>query len=471
MFMSSATMGARLFSTIALIFLARLLDPRDFGVVALAMVLFSTARLFSGLGMAQALIQSRRPDSQTAFWAFITTCVFGGIIFGLVNLLPVQFAALLGEPDLIPVIRWLSLLMLADVLVLVPEALLRKELQFGYVSSAILAGQLVDNAVAVAAAFAGLGLWSLVIGKLAGSCLRLLIIWIAAPARLWLKPTPWDATTMRELWGYGIKSTASGFTNFFNSHWDDWLVGRVLGTTALGFYDKAYSITNGTIAGLSRSVIDAVLFPSYSKIQHDPNRLANAFIRGLTVSALFMAPLAMGVLAIAYELVPTLLGDKWIPMIPALQIFAFMALARPLASSTSPLFRALNKPEYDMRAGLVVLIIMAPMALGLLNTGIVGVAFAVTFSYVCGFGFNVYQVHRLLPQAARRMVPAILPAIVCSAIMIGAIYLTRQVVANAGVNGSNSTWRDGECCCSPKPVPGWVFSDCGAALLTWSGWR
>jgi PST family polysaccharide transporter/lipopolysaccharide exporter len=168
--------------------------------------------------------------------------------------------------------------------------------------------------------------------------------------------------------------------------------------------------------------------PSYARLQNEPARLQRAYIKGLSLSAMLMAPLSMGVFAVAPELVNVLFGEKWIPMIPTLQIFAFMALARPLAASTSPLFQAVGKPEYDLQGGLVVLAAMVPMVLYMATWGIEGVAVAVVLSFVAGLIFNVYKLNGLLPGVARQMVPAVAPSLVSSALMVGAVAVTRQVV-------------------------------------------
>ncbi|RIK42589.1 MAG: hypothetical protein DCC55_08385 [Chloroflexi bacterium] len=425
-YMAVATIGVRLVSMLGMVFLARLLDPRDFGVVALAMLVFSTARLFTDLGMTSSVIYSRLGSDQVAFPAFVI-CMFTSLsFFTLVNVQPLLFANFLGNSTITPILHGLSLLIVLDGLSLVPEALLKKELKFGQISKAMLISNAVDSVVAVFLALFGFGLWSLVYGKLAGAFTQLVVIWFTCPGWDWLTPRPWNWSVARDLLQYGLKSTGGGFMNFFNSNWDDWLVGRVLGSTALGFYDKAYGLTRGILGGINTTVISAVLFPSLRKIQDDPERLSRAYIKGIAVSALIMAPLAMGTFAIAQELVPTLLGEKWIPMIPTLQIFTLMALVRPMASTTSPLFRAVGRPEFDLRVGLVVTVTMVPLVFLWLPYGIEGVALAVTVSYICGFIYNIYQIHQLLPGTAHKVVPAILPAVVAGTAMIFGVFSAKQ---------------------------------------------
>lgn len=423
--MATATMGSRVMGIVASVFLARLLDPQDFGIFALAMILVSTTKILSGLGMGNALIYSRLDKRRIAFQAFVATILVSLVAFLIINANPSFFAALLGDPEVVPVIRWLSTLILLDGLALVPTALLRKELMFGQVSKSVLVTEVSYYGVALGLAYLGFGLWSLVYARLASSLTTLLVVWVVCPGWDWLIPKRWDWGAMKGLLQYGIKGMGSSVLSFFNSNWDDWLVGRVLGSTSLGFYTKAYSLTNKTIAGFNRTVISGVLFPSYSKIQDEKERLSRFYIKSLGMVALIMAPLSMGVFIIAAELVPIMLGEKWVPMVTTLQIFAFMALVRPLAGSTAPLFQAVGHPEFNLRAGLALLVVMGPLMFLLLARGIAGVAVAVTTSYVVGFMFNVYQVHKVLPGTASKMVPAILPAMFASCTMMLGVQLSK----------------------------------------------
>ena len=252
---------------------------------------------------------------------------------------------------------------------------------FGKLSGASIISNFFEKGITVGLAFLGFGLWSLVYGYLAAALINLILLWIACPGWEWLKPKPWNSRVMKELFQYGGQSTGSGFMSFFNSNWDDWLVGRVLGPASLGFYSRAYSLTNQTIAGFNRSVLTGVLFPSYTKIQDEKERLSRFYIKSLGIVALIMAPIAMGIFIISAEMIPIVLGEKWLPMVTTLQIFAFMGLVRPLAGSTAPLFQATGRPNYNFRVGLVMAAVMIPLVFLLLNWGIEGVALAVAAAY------------------------------------------------------------------------------------------
>jgi len=423
---------------LALIIVARLLQPADFGLFALGMLLFTTIQLCSDFGMVSAVIHSDADRQKVSFQAFYLTISLNVLLIALVWFNREQVAYWLGQPTIVQLIPWILFMVFIEALGLIPGALLNKEMRFGQVSKAMIVSNTVDNVAAVALAFSGYGLWSLVYGKLLSIMVKVLLIWYAHSSWRWLPLQQWEWSISSGLIRYSYKGTLAGIMDFFNSRWDDWLVGTMLGATALGFYDKAYALTNGTIVGMNANILSGVLFPSYIQLRNEPGRLSDAFIKSLRLSALVMAPVALGLLAIAPEVVPLVFGEQWIPMIPTLQIFAIMAWARPMAGTTSPLFRALGRPDYDFRAGFVVALIMIPLALVLLSQGIEGVAIAVTMGYIGGLLFNIYQVHLILPNTAAKMMPAILPSLIASLLMVGGIAWAR--VGWLPQSGISASW-------------------------------
>jgi PST family polysaccharide transporter len=427
--MGMATLSLRVIGSVAFVVLARLLEPRDFGMVAMAMILFSATNLFSNLGMNTAIIYSQFDKSIVAFHGFVVSALSSTVIFILVFVNSTSIAEFLGDSEVAPFIRWLSVLILFKALVLIPEAVLRKELKFGLVGTSKVLSEFIYYTVAILLAFLGLGVWSLVYAHLVGTFTELLFLWLVSPIREWMIPRSWDWTVLKGMLSFGVKSTGSGFMSYFNTNWDDWLVGRLIGSTALGFYSKAYRFSNEAIVGFNRSVISGVLFPSYTKIQDDKKRLARAYLKSLAIVTLIMTPLSLGIFVIAQEFTIVLLGEKWIPMVPVLRIFAIMALFRPLSGSTSPLFQSVGRPDYNFHVGLVITAVMASLIFLLIRWEIVGVAIAVTVAYIVSFFFNIYQVNKFLPKAAAKMIPTIVPGLFAGTIMIAAVELSKPLIA------------------------------------------
>ena len=409
------------------IILARLLSPSDFGTVTLAMVLIGTSYMFVGLGMDAALVHSEMDRKKVAFQAFAISLFSGILSFLVLSINAEIISSILGDVD-VAVFRGLLPIILFTTLTIVPEAMLSKELRFNRLSAAVIISEIMYMIVAIILAVMGYGLWSLVYGKIASALVRVILVWLFNPSWDWIKPKKWDWDIMRSLLRFGLQTTAGGIVSYFHTHWDDWFVGRQFGTTALGYYSKAYDLSNNVLSSFSRSVINGVFFPSYTKIQNEKERLTRVYLKSYYVVLLMMVPISLGMLVLAPELVPVLLGPKWIPMITTLQIFAFMVLVRPLSENTVPLFLAVGRPNYMVRAGLVLSVVMVPLVIGLSNWGIEGVAIAVVISHIAGVAYNLVLVERILPGIIRPTLSAFVKFAVMGLLMALCVQLVKPYV-------------------------------------------
>jgi PST family polysaccharide transporter len=174
--------------------------------------------------------------------------------------------------------------------------------------------------------------------------------------------------------------------------------------------------------------IGSVLFPTYAKIQHDAPRLTQAYLRSLRVVASATVPLAFGILVTAPVMIPSLLGNKWTPVVPVLQVLALMSVVKPVSTTAGSVFNALGQPGKNMIAGIVVSVAMLAGMVALLPFGTVGVAWAVVGAHVLGYIYNIYQMNKVLPVAARGMVPTVMPALIASLVMTGCMYVTRMIL-------------------------------------------
>ena len=418
------------------IILARLLDPRDFGLVTLAQVALLTAGVLAGLGMNAAVIHSHEERSRVAYHALVMSGLAGIVTLLVVLIFAQPLSDLLGDPSLAPILRWMAVLLPMTAFTIVPEALLQKELLFGRVSAVVIGTEVFYMAIAIGMALSGFGVWSLVYGSLGKATLTMVLMWILLPGKGWVAVQSWDKRLGSNLLRYGIRTTGSGIVTFVYQMVDNFVVGNKLGPTALGFYGKAMDFTSRTVDGFS-NVIGVVLFPSFATIKTEKERLSRAYLKSLRVTSFVTVPLALGILVTADAMVNVLLGEKWTPMIPALQILSLVSLVKPLSASTSALFFAAGRPEYNMRAGLVVLAVMLALIPFLLAWSFPGIAGAVLAAHIIGFAFNIYQVHRVLPGTGVRMIPAIAPALLAGAAMSAAVVGIGMVLV--GQDGSGET--------------------------------
>jgi O-antigen/teichoic acid export membrane protein len=163
---------------------------------------------------------------------------------------------------------------------------------------------------------------------------------------------------MGELYRFGIWVLGSAILSYLSSNLDDVVVGRVLDATALGFYTNAFTLSSFTGRQMT-GVISQVAFPAYSRLQSDIPRLRNAYFRTLRVVAVIAFPVATGLWLIGPELVETLMGAKWLPLIPAFNVLLIWGLLRSIGSTTGPLLLASGRPAINTQSQFAAVVLLA----------------------------------------------------------------------------------------------------------------
>lgn len=432
---AALTFGMRPFSMILSIILARLLTPEDFGLVALAMILFNTANLFTDVGMKSAIVQSREDINKTAYYSFVIVMAASVVFTVLTIVLAAPLASILGGSEqLVLIIRWMSIYILLDGLWIIPEALLRRDLKFKQVGLSMIPSELLSSVIAIILALSGYGVWSIVIGTLSSQVFRIAMIWYYRRPWIWLRPQKWDKEILRSLLGYGVPTMSSGGLRYFQDQVDTWIVGRSLGPAAVGLYSKAFNLTTRLSGMLTYSLFGTVLFPSYTKIVDDKPRLARAYLKSTKMVFLMIVPLSVGLAIVAPVLVPALLGEQWLEMITVWQLFSLYGLTRPISTNSSPIFMAVGQPQRNMSASIVLLVVMLPLLLLLIGPyGIEGAAIAVSVASLIAMLFNVFQLNQILPGTARQTFLQSLPFLLAGLLMAVGVYLLQgPIIAFSG---------------------------------------
>jgi PST family polysaccharide transporter/lipopolysaccharide exporter len=232
-----------------------------------------------------------------------------------------------------------------------------------------------------------------------------------------------------ELFDYGKWILGSGIVLFLINQGDDAFVGWFLGATALGFYQLAYRFSNAPATEVTH-VISSVLFPTYSKIQTDSDRLREAFFRTIQLTAVISFPMTTGIIVISPVFVRGFLGSQWTPAITAMQILALWGGLRSLGATTGPLFQAIGRPDYSTKIQFGKLIIIAFLIypatsmFGIAGTALVLVGNSLLFSEPLASYIAVKKVGGSYWRFIRML---IYPAI-GSTVMATAVLVTRMSV-------------------------------------------
>jgi Membrane protein involved in the export of O-antigen and teichoic acid len=421
---ATQTWGVRVISFLVMIALARLVVPEAFGLVAYATVFIAFAQIFVNQGFSDAIVQFSqlsREHLDTAFWASLLT----GSILSLIGFFSAGVVAdLFREPQLIPILRWLSPIFFLSALSSVQQAILRRELAFKSLTIRSLAANLFSSPVAVIMALKGYGVWSLVAKLLLAAMVNVVMLWRVSN---WRPGFRLSIERFRELFVFGIHIVGGDFVDFLSVHSDDFLIGYFLGPVALGYYTLAYNLLIVT-TDLLISVPNAVAFPMLSSLQADTASLKRAFRQVILLQSIVAFPIFLGIAALSSELIIQLYGTPWIASIPVLQLLMLIGIVRSATYIYSSVFRAAGKPSWRFWIYLLTAAMNVVSFAFVVRLGIVAVAASyVIVSYVL-MPLYFLMIRNLIGVSIRSHVSQYGPAVISTVVMFAVVYESKLII-------------------------------------------
>ncbi|NIM96332.1 MAG: MOP flippase family protein [Anaerolineales bacterium] len=356
------------------VILARLLSPDDFGLIGMILVFTGFALIYSDMGFGSALIQKQdtRPDSYfSIFWINVGTGLALMLLFMALSPL---IARLYGQPILAPLTMLVSTNFFIGSFKIVQDSLLRKQLEFRRLAFVNLTALVISGIAGITMALLGLGVWSLAWQSIILTGLTVILLWIVSA---WRPAMRFKWKTVKELLGFSSNLLGFSSVNYWIRNADKFLVGRFLGSSALGIYSRSYSIMLLPLTTIS-GTIGSVLFPALSKIQDDVPRIQRLYLRMIAVVALITFPMMLGLLVVAEDFVLFLFGAQWVGMIPILQAFCIVALVQSIGTLNGNIYLSQGRTGLQFRVGGTIGLLGVIAILIGLQWGLIGVAYAYT---------------------------------------------------------------------------------------------
>jgi O-antigen/teichoic acid export membrane protein len=387
-----------------IIIVARVVTPADVGVIGMAALAITLVRVFTETGLQQAVIHGRDESRDTLDTAWAVLLVRNSVIAIVLAAGAGAVAGFFSEPRAEGVVRVVSVVLLLEGLTNIAVVLFQKRLDFRLQALYLGGGDIFEFIVTVALALWLRNVWALAFGWIAGALARAVLSYVAEPRR----PRFYmNRAILASLFGYGKWLTASSILLYILLNGDNLVVGRFMGTAALGFYQIAYTVSNVPATAISH-VISGVLFPAYASMQGDIPRLSRVYLRSLRMTALLSAPLSALIAALAGVFVPVLLGEKWAASIPIMQVLALFGLMRAFGATTGSVFLAIGRPDIRTFIQTFQVIIFAAVLYPMAKAwGMVGVAGAVTVYSVTMNAYAVVRASRECRVPAARVVEAL----------------------------------------------------------------
>jgi O-antigen/teichoic acid export membrane protein len=378
------------------VILARLLTPHDYGLAAMVLVFSSLVIIFSDLALGAALVQRKElleRDRSTVFW----TSTGVGALFMLVGIaMSWPVAAFYGEAEVQPLLAVLSVGFLVTALGTTQTALLNRDMDFKSLELRLMAGSIAGAAIGIYLAATGAGAWAIIAQQLASAAASTVLLWALSP---WHPRFMFSVASLRELSGFSLKVFGTRLVFYANRNADNLLIGRFLGASALGVYAVAYNVMLAPIQRITAPLVE-VLFPAFSRIQDERERIASLWLRAIRVVGTITIPGMVGLVLVAPEFVRVVLGERWEEAVPVIQILAVVGLMQSLQGMNSGILQACDRAGLLLRCAILTVVLsLFAFAVGM-EWGIVGVAVAYAIASCIAEPYYAWQTMRTIGVGA-----------------------------------------------------------------------
>jgi O-antigen/teichoic acid export membrane protein len=333
----------------SLMVLARLLSPKDFGLVGMVTAFTGVLNLFRDFGLSSAAIQHTtvtEEQSSTLFWINLLV----GVLFGLIAaaMAPV-IAAFYHEPRLLGVTLVLAAGFLFNAAGVQHSALLQREMRFTAMAVIGVVSLIVSTAIAIVGAMAGYGYWALVAMTVTLPIVSTIGFWFATA---WVPGMPRRRVGLRPMMRFGGTVTLNGLVAYVAYNAEKVLIGRFWGADAIGIYGRAYQLVNIPTDNLNTAVGE-VAFSALSRVKDDPSRFRSYFLKGYSLVLAMTLPMTIACVLFADDVVFVLLGSQWKAAVPIFRLLAPTILTFALINPLGWLLYSLGLVKRSLNIALV----------------------------------------------------------------------------------------------------------------------
>ncbi|MCH8532312.1 MAG: lipopolysaccharide biosynthesis protein [Saccharospirillum sp.] len=421
-----AKIVSQLLTVVFTIWLARLLTPTDFGIIAMIAVFTGMAHLMADVGLGSALIQNRNTTEahfSTVFWF---NSFLGAIMTVTFIALAPYIATFYNTPIIEPILGLLAFQFLINAFALVPQQRLIKNLHFGKIAIANITAMVISNSLGVYMALQGYGVWALVWKALAHASLITLVIYTLAG---WWPKLIFSIRALTELFMFSIYVLGTELLQYLTKNLDGLIVGRILGPEPAGLLDRAKSLKTLPLANISH-VLGSVMFPALSLLKDDIPRVKAVYLRSTGAIAFITFPMMLGLLAVADNFVIGLLGVQWSKMITPFQILCLAGIASTIVTVTGSVYKSQGASKLQFHTSLITKPITIILVVIGVNWGLHGVVVALTTATWINSFIQIKRAGSLINLTVYQLVQPLVPTLIISITMGIAVYLIGISITN-----------------------------------------
>ncbi len=406
------------------IVIARLLMPSDFGIIGMLAIFIAIAQTFLDSGFANALIQKKGRTELDYATVFYFNIVISIVLYLLFYVSAPYIASFYDIPVLTDVTRVVGLSLIINGLIIVQTAKLSIELNFRLQAIASIVSVLVSGLIGLWLAYTGWGVWALVYQTVSQSIIRALILWGFAK---WKPLLAFSFDSFRLLFSFGSKLLVSGLINTVYTNIYTLVIGKAFSAAEVGFFNQGNHFSRFPMQVI-QDVVLKVNYPILSELQDENERLIHAYKKLLRTPMFILFPIMVGICAVASPLIEVLLGEKWLPCVPILQVLCIGYMFTPLTTINLNLLYVKGRSDLVLKLEFIKKPIAFLILFASIPFGLIWMCVGKAFYEFIAFSFNCYYTKKLLNYGIWNQMKELLPIFVNVALMFVIVSLCMTLV-------------------------------------------
>ena len=415
--------GAQGVSFIVSIALARLLSPEVYGTIALVTIFTTIMQVFIDSGLGTALIQKKDADDldfSTVFYFNLLMCI---VLYGVMFIVAPFIAGFYSMPELTSLVRVLSLSLLVYGVRGIQQAYVSKTMKFKNFFFSTLGATLLSAVVGIYMAYKGYGVWALVGQSLSSNIISTAILWITVK---WRPKLMFSISRLKGLFSYGWKLLASALIDTVYKDIRSLFIGKFYSSQALAFYNKGQQFPKLIVDNINTS-IDSVLLPTMSNEQENKERVKMMTRRAIRISTYIMAPLMIGLAAVAEPFIELLLTQKWLPCVPFLRVFCLTYMIYPIHTANLNAIKAMGRSDLFLRLEIIKKIMGFAILVPTIWISVEAMAYSLLGTTILSSFINAFPNKKLLGYSYLEQVKDMLPSLLLSIVMGFSVYTVQFI--------------------------------------------
>ena len=400
------------------IVLARLLTPAEFGIIGMVTIFIAISNSIIDSGFSSALIRKKDVENIDYNTVFYFNLVLSALLYVMLYFSSPAISRFFEEPQLIAVTRALGLILIVNSFAIIQRTILVKNVDFKIQTIISLISSILSGGVGVVMAFMGYGVWSLVAQQLVRQGLNTILLWVF---NKWRPSIEFSIQSFKELFSFGSKLLLSGLLDTVWREIYYIIIGKFYSVSTLGQFTRAQQFQT-IFANNLTSIVQRVSYPVLSSIQDEEERLKQAYRKVIKTTMIVTFACLLGLAAIAKPLILILIGEKWLPSVPYLQILCFSGMLYPLHAINLNMLQVKGRSDLFLKLEIIKKIIgLGPLCLGIFIS-IEWMLLGSVITSFCAYYLNSYYSGRFIKYSTLQQLKDIFPSFIISLIMAGLIW-------------------------------------------------